>query len=59
LRLVEAREAHDAARLTAFQQAAAVGFIDLDEGRYRAIAGDKIDALITMRRRRTAPASGG
>jgi antitoxin ParD1/3/4 len=35
LRLVEARERLEAARLTAFQEAAQTGIANLDEGRYK------------------------
>ncbi len=34
LRLVEAREARESAKLEALQEAARVGFADLEEGRY-------------------------
>ena len=34
LRLVEAREARDAAKLKALQEAARVGFADLEDGRF-------------------------
>jgi antitoxin ParD1/3/4 len=46
LRLVEAREAREAAKLKALQEAARVGFADLDEGRYRDIRDDELEAFI-------------
>jgi antitoxin ParD1/3/4 len=42
LRLVEQREAEDAAKLEALRQAAAVGWLDLDAGRYRDIGEDAL-----------------
>ncbi len=49
LRLIEARTAREAARLRALQDAARVGFADLDAGRFLEVGtealGDAIDAL--------------
>jgi len=49
LRLIEERDARESARLKALQEAAAIGFADLDQGRYRTITdtdlGDAIQAL--------------
>jgi antitoxin ParD1/3/4 len=46
LRLVEAREAHEVAKLNALQAAARTGFADLDEGRYRDVAGHELERVI-------------
>jgi antitoxin ParD1/3/4 len=46
LRLVEAREAREAAKLKALQEAARLGFDDLDAGRYRNVGEDELDAVI-------------
>jgi antitoxin ParD1/3/4 len=43
LRLVEAREAREAAKLKALQEAAQIGFADLAEGRYEAF--ESVDDL--------------
>jgi antitoxin ParD1/3/4 len=43
---VEAREAREGAKLKALQEAARVGFADLDEGRYRDIRDDELEAFI-------------
>jgi len=43
LRLVEARESRESARLKALQEAARVGFADLDEGRYEEF--ESVDGL--------------
>ena len=53
LRLVEQREAREAAKLHALQQAAAVGFGDLDEGRYRDVREDELPDYIAALGRRT------
>ena len=50
LRLVETREAVDAARLQAFRDAVQVGLDDLDAGRYREFAS--LEELGTHLRRR-------
>lgn len=46
LRLIEERDAREAARLKALQEAARIGFADLDEGRYREVAEDGLEACI-------------
>ncbi|MCY7355759.1 MAG: type II toxin-antitoxin system ParD family antitoxin [Lysobacter sp.] len=46
LRLVERREAVDAARLEALREAGRVGFADIDEGRYREIDHDGLEGFI-------------
>jgi antitoxin ParD1/3/4 len=42
LRLVEQREAEDAAKLDALREAAAIGWRDLEAGRYRDIGRDML-----------------
>ena len=46
LRLIEEREAREAAKLKALQEAARIGFADLEEGRYRELAEDELNAAI-------------
>lgn len=46
LRLIEQREAHDAARLEALREAARVGFADLDEGRFADVPVDRLEGFI-------------
>jgi antitoxin ParD1/3/4 len=46
LRLVEAREAREAAKLKALQEAARLGFDDLDAGRYRDVGEDEVESVI-------------
>lgn len=46
LRLIEERDAREAAKLKALQEAAQVGFADLDQGRSRDVAGDDLETLI-------------
>jgi len=46
LRLMEERNAHETAKLEALREAARVGFADLDEGRWREVGTDDLDALI-------------
>ena len=46
LRLVEAREAREATKLKSLQEAARLGFADLDEGRYRGVTDDELEAVI-------------
>jgi antitoxin ParD1/3/4 len=54
LRLVEQREALEAARLTALQEAAAVRFGDLDAVRFRDVRGDELPEFIAALGRRAA-----
>jgi antitoxin ParD1/3/4 len=58
LRLVEQREAEDAARLKALQDAAAVGFGDLDEGRFRDVRSDALPEFIAVLGRRAVNGAG-
>jgi antitoxin ParD1/3/4 len=46
LRLVEQRDAFEAAKLAALQEAAAAGFRDIDEGRFQDIADDNLEQVI-------------
>jgi antitoxin ParD1/3/4 len=46
LRLVEERDAREAAKLKALQEAARIGFADLDQGRFRDVAEGDLDAVI-------------
>ncbi|SCB49565.1 type II toxin-antitoxin system ParD family antitoxin [Rhizobium multihospitium] len=46
LRLVERREAHEAAKLEALREAAHIGFVDLDEGRFTDVPADQLDHFI-------------
>lgn len=54
LRLVEEREAHQAARLEALREAARVGFADLEEGRYRDLGDDELDGFVEALGRRAS-----
>jgi antitoxin ParD1/3/4 len=45
LRLIETREALEAAKLEALKAAARVGFDDLAEGRYRDVGSDELESL--------------
>jgi antitoxin ParD1/3/4 len=54
LRLVEAREAREAAKLKALQEAAQIGFTDLDQGRYREVHDDELDEVIRELGRRAS-----
>ena len=56
LQLIEARERP---RLQALQEAARVGFADLDEGRYRDIAEDELETIIDALGRRASDKVGG
>jgi antitoxin ParD1/3/4 len=42
LRLIEQREAREAAKLKALREAARIGFADLDQGRFDDVAGDEL-----------------
>lgn len=46
LRLVEQREAQEAAKLTALKEAARIGFRDIEEGRFRDVSGDRLEEFI-------------
>ncbi len=46
LRMVEAREARDAAKLEALRQMADTGFADLDQGRHRDLHDDELEDFI-------------
>jgi antitoxin ParD1/3/4 len=46
LRLVEAREAREAAKLNALREAAQFGCADLDAGRYREFGYDELESVI-------------
>jgi antitoxin ParD1/3/4 len=46
LRLVEQREALEAAKLTALQEAARSGFGDIEQGHYRDVAEDELEEYI-------------
>jgi antitoxin ParD1/3/4 len=46
LRLIEQREAREAAKLRALQEAAQTGFADLDQGRYRDVQDDELEDFI-------------
>ena len=46
LRLIEERDAHEAAKLDALRRAADIGFADLSAGRYRELSPGESDALI-------------
>ncbi len=52
LRLIEQREAREAAKLQALQTAAQAGFADLDQGRYREVQDDELQDLIAELGRR-------
>jgi antitoxin ParD1/3/4 len=46
LRLVERREAMEAAKLKALREAARIGVADLDEGRYEEVSDDALESAI-------------
>ena len=48
LRLVEQREALEAATLAALQEAARIGFADIDQGRYHDVAEDELEQYIAQ-----------
>lgn len=47
LRLVEHREAAEAAKLEALRDASRIGFADIDEGRYQEIDDDQLDTFLS------------
>lgn len=47
LRLIEEREAREAAKLQALQEAARTGFADINESRHRDVADDELDDYLT------------
>jgi antitoxin ParD1/3/4 len=62
LRLLEQREAEDAARLQVLRAAARAGFDELDAGRFHTVRDDELEDLIADLARRTggqAPSSAG
>jgi antitoxin ParD1/3/4 len=46
LRLIEEREAREAAKLEALQAAAHLGFADLDQDRYRDLPDDELEGFV-------------
>jgi len=48
LRLVEQREAENTAKLDALREAAAIGWRDLEAGRYRDVSGDGVADYIAQ-----------
>ena len=54
LRLIEQREAQEAAKLQALQQAARTGLADLDAGRYRDIQDGELEETIAHLGRRAS-----
>ncbi|ATQ69973.1 MULTISPECIES: type II toxin-antitoxin system ParD family antitoxin [Methylosinus] len=46
LRLIEQRDAREAAKLEALREAARIGFTDLDEGRFDAVPGAELEDYI-------------
>lgn len=61
LRLIERRDALEAAKLVALKEAARVGFQDIDEGRFSDVGDDDLESLISDLGRQASertPASG-
>ena len=54
LRLIEEREAREAARLEALQAAAQFGFADLDQDRYRDLLDDELEDFVAGLGRRAS-----
>ncbi|WP_341962560.1 type II toxin-antitoxin system ParD family antitoxin [Pseudomonas sp. RC10] len=46
LRLLEKREAEEAAKLEALRQATSLGIMDLENGRFVEVSGDELDGLL-------------
>jgi antitoxin ParD1/3/4 len=57
LRLVEARERREAAKLEALKQAARQGWADVSAGRYADVADDQIEDFVGQLGRRAAQAA--
>jgi antitoxin ParD1/3/4 len=47
LRLIERRDALEAAKLAALKEAARIGFQDIDEGRYSDVGDDDLEAFVS------------
>jgi antitoxin ParD1/3/4 len=54
LRLVEQRERHEEAKLTALKQAARQGWADVSAGRYADVADDRLEDFVGQLGRRAA-----
>lgn len=54
LRLIEEREAREAAKLEALKAAAHLGFADLDQGRYRDLQDDELEGFVAGLGRRSS-----
>lgn len=59
LRLLERREAMEAAKLKAMQDAARVGFADLDDGRFDEVDDDALEGYIAELGREAGRAAAG
>ncbi|RJF89509.1 type II toxin-antitoxin system ParD family antitoxin [Oleomonas cavernae] len=46
LRMIEQREAREAAKLEALREAARIGFADLKEGRFVTVSGDTLEEYV-------------
>jgi antitoxin ParD1/3/4 len=46
LRLVEQRQAREEARLAALKEAARIGFLDIDEGRFQDVSDDRLEEFV-------------
>jgi antitoxin ParD1/3/4 len=55
LRLVEQRETLEAAKLVSLQEAARIGFRDIEEGRFDEVTDDNLEAFIRELGRRVDP----
>jgi antitoxin ParD1/3/4 len=47
LRLIEQREAREAAKLTALREAAAIGFHDIEQSRFQDVAEDGLEEFVS------------